>query len=292
MKKFRKVYKLERESEYSIVGIEINGNFYLENIKGQSITVKGFLQLTELPEIQEAVKDQAKGRIRHKPFNVFRWIGMSGCIDYYIRIWENSPTDWSGREISREHLDSRFSYGKFPRVSTKYLAHISMFDKLNQGLDLYILDYIPVIESMRWYMNDEDEDNEENTSPYIITELEEISASDIAAYCTPPEEENRRLLYRYGNFIAFSNWNEFLKESFSHERIQATVAEGLRSYLGRDYEEKVTEFFIAENQKEADRIVFLLGMNPKTFKNWVISPGKDNKTNLVVYIKNEKGEEL
>lgn len=215
----KKLYKFESEKSTGVVGINVdidNKTLKVSQVKGGTVDLNTFLQILESDKDFDIMTEIKYGYERQNPYKIICHEGMSGSLDYYIE-WIEGYAD------------------VFPITRRKHIFHISMYDKLNEGVDVFIPDFILLLPELRPYWEE----------TYFV----EIPIIDPAEYIdpnTPPTTED---------FVPGMGWQS--KKEFLQSGIQAGIDEYMKhpQYLSEIY----TEYILCPSEYSALKKAFTKG---------------------------------
>lgn len=111
------------------VAVKLDDDDYLHIVRlsGPSLPVRYLLAVLNAAIPDWAERAEKLHRQRGLPWTVARRVGSSGCVDYFVFVLRD-----------REYMD---------QIKTSHV-HVSMYDKLNENLYIWLRDLAPIMAAM------------------------------------------------------------------------------------------------------------------------------------------------
>ncbi|GGK22615.1 hypothetical protein GCM10010965_14400 [Caldalkalibacillus thermarum] len=165
MEKVFRFKSINHPKEWGVFGVSIcpvSGQIKIVQLKGMA-PYAGFVPRILSEFFAEVVESIVDGFDRKNPFRTHVWKGMSGCYDAYI--------EWA------ERVDP------FYVRKEKLVVHVSMYGKLNEGLQAFLPDVLEIMESHPEVFWDGLEDD---------FEIEEIEPFEPEGFRFPSSQAHRK----------------------------------------------------------------------------------------------------
>lgn len=233
-----KVYKVYDVSNgTSIIGVIINTierTLYLENIKGVALGIDGFIELLSQDYLGPIIQKIGKSYRRRNPYRLTHVVGSSGAMDFFIHWLERADNE------------------RFYRERKKEIFHLSMYQKLNVGVDIFIPDLVLLLEYLPF----------RKACCFSEVSIKDIEMVDITQFQYPCEhplslesvisveaiEEGRRKLPSYLQEI-YNNFKEHNIEYIIEYKVKDVALDVVLNEL------KDTESFIYKTVQEDNMLI-------------------------------------